>query len=96
MFEEQQPVEVGEGQPQKFVSTVIKRDPSLKNDMLANEHDRLVGNAILERLTETFGDGASAIPKITPGNASEDGKEDYCSYTCTLLYIPTLTRYIFL
>jgi len=73
VFEEQQPVEVGEGQPQKFVAAVIKRDPSLKNDMLAAEHDRLVGNAILDRLEETFGGTDSAIPKIPKGNKSEDG-----------------------
>ena len=73
VFEEQQPVEVGEGQPQKFIATVIKRDPSLKNDMLAIEHDRLVGNAILDRLDETFGQTESAIPKVPKEAKAEDG-----------------------
>lgn len=74
VFEEKQPVEVGEGQPQKFVSVVIKRDPSLKNEMLASEHDRLVGNAILDRLNENFDGTGSAIPKVSPDNRSEEGK----------------------
>lgn len=74
VFEEQQPVEVGEGQPQKFVSAVIKRDPSLKNDMLATEHSQLVGNAILDRLDETFGGTKSAIPSIPKSATSEEGE----------------------
>jgi hypothetical protein len=68
VFEEQQPVEVGEGEPQKFVPTVIKRDPGLTNDKLGMEHDKLVGTAILNRLEEVFGETDSAIPKITPGS----------------------------
>ena len=72
VFEEQKPLEVGEGQPQKFVSTVIKRDPRLKNDMLASEHDNIVGNAILDRLDETFGGTDSAIPEIDSGNKSAE------------------------
>lgn len=68
VFEEQQPVEVEEGEPQKFVTTVIKRDPRLTNDMLGLEHDRLVGVAILDRLEEFFGETDSAIPKITQGS----------------------------
>lgn len=74
VFEEQQPVEVGEGQPQKFVSAVIKRDPSLKNDMLATEHSQLVGNAILDRLDETFGVTKSAIPSIPKSATNEEGE----------------------
>lgn len=74
VFEEQQPVEVGESEPQKFVATVIKRDPSLRNDMLAAEHDRLVGSLILDRLEEVFGETDSAIPKIKSG--SRPGVDD--------------------
>jgi hypothetical protein len=65
---------VGEGQPQKFVSAVIKRDPSLKNDMLATEHSQLVGNAILDRLDETFGGTKSAIPSIPKSATNEEGE----------------------
>ena len=68
VFEEQQPVEVDEGEPQKFVTTVIRRDPGLTNDMLGMEHDRLVGVAILDRLEEIFGQTDSAIPKIAQGS----------------------------
>jgi hypothetical protein len=71
---------------------VIKRDPNLKNDMLASEHDRLVGNAILDKLTETFGNGASAIPKMTTANASEDGtRKTTCQCTCIFFFMTTLT-----
>jgi hypothetical protein len=67
VFEEQQPQEVGEDQPQKFVPVVIKRDPDITNDMLATRHSQLVGKAIIDKLEETFGSTASAIPKIPPG-----------------------------
>lgn len=68
VFEEQQPVEVGEGQPQQFNTVVVKRNPSLSNADLPQRHTELVGNAILDKLTEKFGDTASAIPKIEPGS----------------------------
>ena len=74
VFQEQQPVEVGEGEPQKFVSTLIKRDPTLTNAMLATEHDRLVGTAILDKLEETFGETDSRIPKIAPGSKPDAGE----------------------
>ncbi|KAL7545452.1 hypothetical protein ACHAWF_008802 [Thalassiosira exigua] len=68
VFEEQQPVEVGEGEPQRFESVVVKRDPSLANSELPQRHTELVGNAILDKLYEKFGDTASAIPRIEPGS----------------------------
>ncbi|KAL7524837.1 hypothetical protein ACHAXR_000737, partial [Thalassiosira sp. AJA248-18] len=68
VFEEQQPVEVGEDLPQEFNTVVVKRDPSLSNDDLPRKHTELVGNAILDKLVEKFGDTASAIPKIEPGS----------------------------
>ncbi|KAL7502534.1 hypothetical protein ACHAXN_000469 [Cyclotella atomus] len=64
VFEEQQPVEVGEGQPQQFNTVVIKRDSSLKTNDLAQKHTEIVGNAILDKLIEKFGSTPSAIPKI--------------------------------
>ena len=68
VFEEQQPVEVGEDQPQKFNAVVVKRDPALRNSDLPSIHTEIVGNAILDKLDEKFGETASAIPKIEPGS----------------------------
>jgi hypothetical protein len=66
VFEEQQPVEVGEDQPQKFNAVVVRRDPTLRNSDLPSIHTEIVGNAILDKLNEKFGETASAIPKIEP------------------------------
>lgn len=68
VFEEQQPVEVGEGQPQKFDAVVVRRDPAIKNSDLPRIHTEIVGNAILDKLIEKFGETASAIPTIEPGS----------------------------
>lgn len=72
VFEEQQPiiVGVGEDEKQEYISTVVRRDPSLKNSMLAQRHEELVGAAILDKLTETFGKTASAIPLIDSKSTS--------------------------
>ena len=70
IFEEQQPVEVGEDQPQQFNTVVIKRDPSLSTKELVCRHTELVGNAILDKLVEKFGSTASAIPMETSGRPS--------------------------
>lgn len=69
IFEEQQPGDVngGEGEPQTFVTTIVRRDPSITNDMLATRHSQLVGKAILDRLDETFANTASAIPIVPSG-----------------------------
>ena len=64
IFEEQQPVDVGEGQPQQFDTVVVKRDSSVSKSQLAQRHNDIVGNAILNKLIEKFGDTPSAIPKI--------------------------------
>jgi hypothetical protein len=71
VFEEQQPVDVGEDLPQKFVATVVRRDPALTNDKLGPEHSRLVGSAILNRLVETFGD--TILPQLEPGSRHSAG-----------------------
>ena len=70
VFEEQQPVIVGEEEKQEFISTVVRRDPALANSMLAQRHEELVGAAILDKLTETFGKTASAIPPIDSKSTS--------------------------
>jgi len=64
IFEEQQPVDVGEGQPQQFDTVVVKRDSLVSKSQLAQRHTDIVGNAILNKLIEKFGDTPSAIPKI--------------------------------
>ena len=71
VFEEQQPVDVGEGEPQQFNSVVVKRNPSVSNNDLPRKFDEIVGNAILDKLIEKFGDTASAIPKIEEGSLPE-------------------------
>lgn len=68
LFEEQQPVEVGEDQPQQFNAVVVKRDSSLLNKDLPGRHTEIVGNVILDKLIEKFGDTASAIPMPEPGS----------------------------
>ncbi|KAL7478336.1 hypothetical protein ACHAW6_004105 [Cyclotella cf. meneghiniana] len=67
-FEEQQPVEVGEGEPQQFVKVVVKRDSSLSNGDLLKKHTEIVGNAILDKLNEKFSDTPSAIPRFESGS----------------------------
>ena len=64
VFEEQQPVDVGEGQPQQFDTVVVKRDSSVSKSQLAQRHADIVGNAILDKLIEKFGNTPSAIPMI--------------------------------
>ena len=68
VFEEQQPVDVGDDEPQRFDTVVVRRDPTLTKGDLLRRHSQLVGRAILGRLIETFGDTASAIPSIEPGS----------------------------
>lgn len=74
VFEEQQPVDEGEDRPQKFVPVVIRRDPALTNERLGPEHSRMVGEAILDRLDETFGSTESSIPAITPDSRPGGGE----------------------
>ena len=64
VFEEQQPVEVGENELQKFNTVVVKRDTTIPNSQLPQRHTEIVGNAIYDKLNDKFGDTASAIPKI--------------------------------
>ena len=65
MFEEKQPVEVGEDEPQKFVNRVIRRDPTITNELLPVEHSRRVGQQILERFDILFGGSKSGLPEYT-------------------------------
>eukprot|EP00804_Cyclotella_cryptica_P031249 CCRYP_011058-RD/>CCRYP_011058-RD protein AED:0.12 eAED:0.12 QI:513/1/1/1/0/0/3/336/365 len=70
-FEEQQPVEVGEGEAQQFVKVVVKRDSSLTNSDLTRRHTEIVGNAILDKLNEKFSGTPSAIPEIELGSTPD-------------------------
>lgn len=71
VFEEKQPVEVPEGEPQKFVSKVVRRDSSITNDMLPSEHSTRVGKRILERFDTLFGGTKSGLPEYSSnGRAS--------------------------
>jgi len=74
IFEEQKGIEQDEDKPQKFVPVIIKRDPNLKNSMLGPEHNREVGELILNRFEDVFGGTDSAIPKISP-NSRPDASE---------------------
>jgi len=74
VFEEQQPEDMGEDQPQKFNAVVVRRDPALTNSVLPVRHTEIVGNAILDKLIEKFGETASAIPKIEPGSRPDANK----------------------
>jgi hypothetical protein len=74
IFEEQKGIEQDEDRPQKFVPVIIKRDPNLKNSMLGPEHNREVGELIVNRLEEIFGGPDSAIPKILH-NSRPDASE---------------------
>jgi hypothetical protein len=64
IFEEQQPQESADGEQQKFVTRVIRRDPTISNNELASRHSRLVGKAVIDRLNEIFGNTTSDIPPI--------------------------------
>lgn len=63
IFTEQQAINRGDDQPNNFINTVVRRDPTITNDKLILEHDRRVGLAILQRLDETFQDTSLALPR---------------------------------
>mmetsp|Transcript_4513 Transcript_4513/g.5221 ORF Transcript_4513/g.5221 Transcript_4513/m.5221 type:complete len:372 (-) Transcript_4513:36-1151(-) len=79
VFEEQQSENVGEDQPQRFVSTLIKRDPLLTNEMLSKQHSKLVGTDIIDKLDEIFGGTPSEIPSVPIGTL--DSKATLASLT---------------
>jgi hypothetical protein len=49
---------------QTFIDVLIKRDPSISNNMLAPEHDRRVGAALIEYLYDTYRDSGAMLPKF--------------------------------
>ena len=66
VFQEQQPVEVGEGELQKFVPNVVRRTVDTK--LLPIKHSEAVGNKILNRLNDIFSGTEAAIPTMKPGS----------------------------
>ena len=55
-----------ENTPMKFVPTIVRRKTEyLDNSKLPIEHDRMVGNAILQRFDHVFRDTPSALPTFT-------------------------------
>ena len=73
VFEESQPIIVGEDEKQEFITKVIKRDPAkLSNAMLPQRHYEIVGNKILEKLDELFGETPSAIPPVNSQSTSKN------------------------
>ena len=68
VFEERQPIEAdndddGEA-PQQFVTRVVRRDPSMTNNLLAPEHSQRVGQSILNYIEAVLGDTGAGLPKI--------------------------------
>lgn len=55
-------MEVPEGQPQKFVPTIIKR--KIESALLPIKYDEMVGDKVLDRLNEIFGGTEAQIPAI--------------------------------
>lgn len=75
VFSEKQPIEVPEGEPQKFADVVIRRDPTITNDRLGAEHSKRVGTLILNRLNEIFDNTPSAIPKPSTASSRANATE---------------------
>lgn len=68
VYEEMQPVDVSVGEPQQFVSKIVRRNPDITNDQLVPEHSRRVGAAILDRFEDLYGSTKSEIPLINAGS----------------------------
>jgi hypothetical protein len=73
VFQELQPIEVGENEIQKYATIVIRRDPALTNDKLASKHRKLVGSAILDEIEKTFADTPASLPRLERGSRPSAG-----------------------
>ena len=72
VFEESQPVIVGEDN-QEFITKVIRRDPAvLSNSMLPGRHEELVGSKILDELNDLFGETTSSIPPLDSQSSAKN------------------------
>lgn len=76
IFEENQPVLIPDEKEdrQEFIAKIVRRDPSINNAMLPIKHDEMVGTKILDKLNETFGGTASAIPSFEGGSRPDPAK----------------------
>jgi hypothetical protein len=67
VFVEKQPIPAkqddDDGSLQQFADILVKRESSLKNNMLAAEHGRRVGASILDRFNEIYGETDIALPQ---------------------------------
>lgn len=73
VFEEQQAINKGVDLPNEFVKVIVRRDPSLTNDILLREHGKRVGRIIVDRLNETFHDTPSSLSTIPKGSRPGNG-----------------------
>jgi hypothetical protein len=73
VFQELQPIKVGENETQKFATIVVRRDPALTNDKLASTRRKLVGSAILNELEKTFADTQARLPRLERGSRPSAG-----------------------
>lgn len=89
IFEEQEPKDQGEEKPMDFVPVVVKRDPSLTDEMLAPEHSRRVGVLVLDKLEETFRGTGSAVPSIEKGSKPDSGKTCCYAYRTNVGFLLT-------
>jgi len=65
VFEEQVPTETENG-TQIFVPRVIRRDSSISNEQLLFEHDKRVGEAIVQKFEDTFDSSLLGISNRCP------------------------------
>merc|ERR1712157_373453 len=66
VFEESQPVDVGPDKPMKFVPVIVRRNSDLlDNSLLPLEHERIVGNAILDHFEAKLGQTSAALPVLS-------------------------------
>lgn len=68
VFEEQQPVTVGEDEPQRFDTVVVKR--TVEAERLVERHGELVGAAVIDKFEEVFGKTEAAIPALRKGGGN--------------------------
>jgi hypothetical protein len=74
MFTEMLPVDVGENEQQIFDKRIIRRDPSITNDMLPSEVGRRVGATILNRFDEILGQTGASLPNVEQGSRPGSGE----------------------
>ena len=85
VFEEQKPVEP-EGEPQKFVPTIVKR--KIDSALLPMKYDEMVGSVVLDRFTEIFGSTeAQMLPAIDTSRSSDSATVLKALKQLTILFV---------